>query len=133
MNLKCMVGMHEWGGCKCIKCKKTRDQGHDWTEDWRKCGQCGAPSDELLLLEGRLVRQGTPSSQVTRKFGKCPSITTMDDVLGVAGGAMVFGDRNSSEWRTQLWVYEFPFGKLSLDVLDGIVKDVRFESKRTAS
>lgn len=42
MNLKCVVGIHEWSGCKCLKCGKTRDQGHDWAFDCEKCNTCGS-------------------------------------------------------------------------------------------
>jgi hypothetical protein len=30
MNLKCLFGFHEWGGCKCTKCGAGLDQDHDW-------------------------------------------------------------------------------------------------------
>jgi len=41
MNLKCVIGMHEWSGCKCSTCGKTRDEGHDWVRDCEKCAKCG--------------------------------------------------------------------------------------------
>jgi hypothetical protein len=41
MNLKCVVGMHEWSGCKCSKCGKARDEGHDWLADCEQCAKCG--------------------------------------------------------------------------------------------
>ena len=41
MNLKCSMGMHEWTGCKCSKCGKSRDEGHDWATDCEKCAKCG--------------------------------------------------------------------------------------------
>ena len=42
MNLTCWIGKHEWTGCRCSACRKTRDEGHDWTEDCEKCSRCGA-------------------------------------------------------------------------------------------
>jgi hypothetical protein len=41
MNLKCAIGMHEWSGCKCSTCGKTRDDDHDWSKDCDKCAKCG--------------------------------------------------------------------------------------------
>ena len=41
MNLKCLIGMHEWSGCKCKKCGKIRDESHDWAADCEKCAKCG--------------------------------------------------------------------------------------------
>ena len=42
MNLKCVIGLHEWAGCTCGKCGRTRDQGHDWSKDCETCAKCGA-------------------------------------------------------------------------------------------
>jgi hypothetical protein len=41
MSLKCLVGIHAWAGCKCSKCGKIRDEGHDWAADCEKCAKCG--------------------------------------------------------------------------------------------
>lgn len=41
MNLKCFFGSHQWNGCKCSKCGKTRDAEHDWSKDCNKCDTCG--------------------------------------------------------------------------------------------
>src|SRR5271165_975228 len=41
MNLKCVIGMHEWNGCECSTCGKTRDEGHDWGRNCEKCASCG--------------------------------------------------------------------------------------------
>ena len=46
MNLKCALGLHEWSGCQCSKCGKTRDEGHDWRKDCEKCSKCGKTRDE---------------------------------------------------------------------------------------
>ncbi len=43
MHLKCAIGIHDWAGCKCSKCAKTRAVGHDWTADCEKCAKCGTP------------------------------------------------------------------------------------------
>lgn len=42
MNLKCMIGSHQWYGCTCTTCGKTREEGHDWSKDCEKCTRCGA-------------------------------------------------------------------------------------------
>lgn len=43
-NLKCKLGMHDWSGCYCTKCGKTRDERHDWKGC--KCLACGKTRDE---------------------------------------------------------------------------------------
>ena len=42
MNITCSLGIHKWAGCKCKKCEKTRDVGHNWGEDCEECTECGA-------------------------------------------------------------------------------------------
>ena len=44
MNLKCAIGLHDWKGCKCANCGKTRDEAHDWSGC--KCSICGKTRDE---------------------------------------------------------------------------------------
>lgn len=43
MSLKCLFG-HEWNGCICSRCGKTRDENHDW--DGCVCRRCGKKKDE---------------------------------------------------------------------------------------
>jgi hypothetical protein len=51
-SLKCLFGLHQWDGCRCGRCGKTRDKGpgfvgllaaplHDWTKNCEKCARCG--------------------------------------------------------------------------------------------
>ena len=44
MSLRCLLGMHPWGGCKCYSCGAVRDKNHWWNNDNRgcKCTVCGA-------------------------------------------------------------------------------------------
>ena len=42
MALSCIFGFHSWNGCKCIKCGKTHNEGHDWSTDCEKCSICGS-------------------------------------------------------------------------------------------
>lgn len=39
MNLLCMLGKHDWQGCKCEKCGTVRDSDHEFYED-RSYGRC---------------------------------------------------------------------------------------------
>jgi ankyrin repeat protein len=39
MNLSCLFG-HNWKGCKCTRCGKTRDMDHDWSKDCEHCSMC---------------------------------------------------------------------------------------------
>jgi len=36
-----MFGFHQWSGCVCTSCGKTRDQEHDWSKECEKCAKCG--------------------------------------------------------------------------------------------
>jgi HEAT repeat protein len=41
MSISCSIGFHNWKGCKCAICGKSRDQAHDWSKDCEKCSKCG--------------------------------------------------------------------------------------------
>ena len=51
MNIPCIFG-HKWVGCKCSACGKTRDQGHDWSEDCERCARCAASRAAAHQWEG---------------------------------------------------------------------------------
>jgi len=46
MKIACLFGKHDWAGCKCTRCDKTRDQSHDWSNDCEKCSRCGSTRAE---------------------------------------------------------------------------------------
>jgi uncharacterized protein (TIGR02145 family) len=41
MGLKCKLGVHNWDGCQCIICGKTRNEHHDLSKDCETCAKCG--------------------------------------------------------------------------------------------
>jgi len=41
MNIQCLLGSHAWDGCKCTRCGKKQDKGHDWSKDCVRCARCG--------------------------------------------------------------------------------------------
>lgn len=41
MNLRCALGLHSRDGCKCVRCGKLFDTGHDWSKDCGSCAVCG--------------------------------------------------------------------------------------------
>ncbi|MGB8261648.1 MAG: HEAT repeat domain-containing protein [Terracidiphilus sp.] len=45
MSLKCSLGIHDWRGCACSACGKTRDEEHDWSKSCLKCAACGKEGD----------------------------------------------------------------------------------------
>jgi hypothetical protein len=60
--------MHTWDGCKCSKCGKARDEGHDWSKDCEKCARCG------LARRGAHAWRGCTCSQcgqVSHAWGGC--------------------------------------------------------------
>ena len=52
VHLKCILGVHNWDRCKCTKCRKTRDQDHDWSEDCERCGRCGTTRQNAHQWDG---------------------------------------------------------------------------------
>jgi hypothetical protein len=52
MHLKCYVNFHEWDGCKCLRCGKYRDEGHDWSQDCDKCTKCGKTRSDRHSWDG---------------------------------------------------------------------------------
>ena len=56
MNIKCKFGFHEWGGCECYRCGKTREEGHDWSIRFGKCERCGKTWSDVIGNE-REARQ----------------------------------------------------------------------------
>ncbi len=43
-HLKCLLGAHDWNGCKCYKCGRTHNKGHNW--NGCKCYKCGRTRDD---------------------------------------------------------------------------------------
>lgn len=52
MALSCLIGFHQWNGCICSKCQRSRDEGHDWSKDCEKCSQCGATRQNVHQWDG---------------------------------------------------------------------------------
>jgi hypothetical protein len=46
---KCSLNDHQWLGCKCTVCGKTRDEGHDWSKDCEICSICGKIRPDTLI------------------------------------------------------------------------------------
>lgn len=61
MGFKCTFGMHDWDGCKCTSCGKTRDEVHDWSKDCEKCSKCGAMR---TILEPLIAKLKNPDRDV---------------------------------------------------------------------
>jgi hypothetical protein len=62
MSIKCILGFHEWNGCKCTKCNKTRDEGHELisTPSGCKCSQCG----KTMTLPKLLITSPSPVGNI---------------------------------------------------------------------
>jgi hypothetical protein len=52
MSLACVFGFHDWNGCKCSKCGKIRDEGHDWSKDCEKCALCNKVTAHAHVWKG---------------------------------------------------------------------------------
>ena len=51
-KLFCHLGIHEWKGCLCSKCGKSRDQEHDWSKDCERCAACPATRTDVHEWKG---------------------------------------------------------------------------------
>ena len=47
--LKCLFGYHNWDGCKCTVCGKTRDKGHVF--NGCTCEKCGKVEHEYEVID----------------------------------------------------------------------------------
>jgi hypothetical protein len=52
MNFTCVLGIHKWEGCRCLKCTKTRDDAHDLTKDCERCARCGTSRQNAHEWQG---------------------------------------------------------------------------------
>jgi hypothetical protein len=52
MGITCSLRFHNWNGCRCTKCGKTRDEGHTWSKDCEKCSVCGRTRKEAHIYHG---------------------------------------------------------------------------------
>ena len=46
MHLLCLFNVHKYVGCECIRCHKTRNLDHDWSENCNKCLRCGMQRED---------------------------------------------------------------------------------------
>lgn len=86
MNLKCVLGMHAWSGCKCGNCGKTRANDHDWTADCEKCANCGMTrigAHTWNECECTKCQKPTPAGHHWTKDGKsCTKCGKLDPFVG---------------------------------------------------
>ena len=52
MKIDCLLGLHRWEGCQCIKCAKVRNEAHDWKDDCEKCSRCGQMRQNFHSWDG---------------------------------------------------------------------------------
>jgi len=78
MGISCTFGFHSWEGCKCSKCGKTKDEGHDWRKDCEKCSKCGATRTNAHQWDGCKCKacgktrdEGHDCSKDYDKFATC--------------------------------------------------------------
>jgi ankyrin repeat protein len=53
VHLACAFNSHQWIGCKCIRCGRTRR--HRWSIDTGRCARCGACEGAHDLVESKCV------------------------------------------------------------------------------
>ena len=57
---------HDWDGCKCSKCGKTRDEQHDWSDDCEKCSKCGKiRSEQHAWIKNKCSKCGKTQNTCT--------------------------------------------------------------------
>jgi len=77
MNIKCLFGSHQWNGCKCERCEKIRDEGHNFVKVFgnsneRKCKICG-DSENYIYLKNKIKEDSKPKPRNIYKCCKCGS------------------------------------------------------------
>lgn len=66
---------HQWDGCKCSACGKTRDECHDWSGvDYNYCHICGAArcrtcGCELIEIDEEIA---DPPYNIHNRYYECP-------------------------------------------------------------
>ena len=92
MAFKCKIGLHNWNGCKCLDCGKTRDEQHNWngckcskctqvrdeqhdfSKDCEKCSKCGKTRKNQHKWDGRKCTICGKLDKI--KCDKCGQMTT---------------------------------------------------------
>lgn len=52
MNIKCLLGSHDWFFCQCRQCGKKRNKGHDWSQNCEICEKCGLVRQNAHTWDG---------------------------------------------------------------------------------
>ncbi len=93
MGMMCGLGRHEWTGCRCGKCLKTRDEGHDW--NGCRCRKCGKVRDE-----------GHDWSHDCKKCWRCSKTRNMSHAWNGCrcnNCEEIRGQYNIDEYRSHSW------------------------------
>ena len=90
--MACLFG-HQWNGCKCEKCGKTRDVNHPW--DGCKCTVCGATRNmEHAWQNGICSRCGAVWTPTNPRLASNMPLSSLHKifVFTSGGGKNVLGD-----------------------------------------
>jgi hypothetical protein len=82
MSLKCKVGIHQWQGCKCLKCGTDRGEGHDWSKHCELCATCNKTRENVHNWTGCKCKacgntrdEGHDWSRNCEKCARCAKVT----------------------------------------------------------
>ena len=137
LRLTCIFGRHDWHGCKCLSCGRTRADGHDWSDSCNSCRVCGfAPKPRIDIernndgwLEVRLPDMGTLKEFHTGKSpvgdDACESAVTeiLPRLCSVKGSPL----------KLRVTVHYVYTTSEQIADLDGPPRDAYFQQKRGVS
>ncbi len=82
--MACLFG-HQWNGCKCEKCGKTRDENHSW--DGCKCTVCGQTRNaEHDWKDGHCLRCGTAWAPTNPRFASNMPFSSLHKIFVFTSG-----------------------------------------------
>ena len=82
--MACLFG-HQWNGCKCEKCGKTRDENHNW--DGCKCTVCGATRNmEHAWQNGVCPRCGAAWAPTNPRFASNMPLSSLHKIFVFTSG-----------------------------------------------
>ena len=93
--MACLFG-HKWDGCKCTKCGKTRDEGHDWDLCKGVCKICGQTRPPEHEWNGCVCARCGATRDEGHDFVWKPEAGQCKEVCAICGK---FGETKEHDWQ----------------------------------
>jgi uncharacterized protein (TIGR02145 family) len=97
MKIKCLIGIHNWNGCKCFKCGKVRNDQHHWKKCM--CTQCGKVRNEQHDLKDGLCQICGQGLYKTIKIGNQGWMLENLNLSNFRNGDPITLAKSAKEWE----------------------------------